>query len=171
VDVGDEAYASFSAWAASRQDHLLRAAYLLTGDHHRAEDLLQDALIKVARRWHRLRDGNPEAYARRVIYHSHVSWWRRRRETPVEEIHGQRLGHAEATERGIVLEQALARLTAKQRKVIVARYVDDLSERQTAELLGVSLGTVKSQTSAAVRRLRDEAPELVELRVWEDGRS
>jgi RNA polymerase sigma-70 factor (sigma-E family) len=171
VDVSDEANASFSAWATSRQDHLLRTAYMLAGDHHRAEDLLQDALIKVARRWHRLRDGNPEAYARRVIYHSHVSWWRRLRETPVEEIHGQRLGHAEETERAIVVEQALARLTVKQREVIVARYVDDLSERQTAQLLGVSLGTVKSQASVAIRRLRDEAPELVELRMWEDGPS
>jgi RNA polymerase sigma-70 factor (sigma-E family) len=171
VDVSDEAYASFSAWAASRQDHLLRTAYVLTGDHHRAEDLLQDALIKVARRWRRLRDGNPEAYARRVIYHSHVSWWRRRRETPVEEIYAQRLGHAEATERAVVLEQALARLPARQREVIVARYVDDLTERQTAQLLGVSLGTVKSQASAAIQRLRDEAPELVELRTREDGPS
>jgi DNA-directed RNA polymerase specialized sigma24 family protein len=65
-----------------RASSLLRSAYLLTGDLHRAEDLLQDALLKAALRWGRLRDGNPDAYVRTILYRDHISWWRRRRDSP-----------------------------------------------------------------------------------------
>jgi len=67
----------FSEWAAGSQQQLLRTAYLLTGDLHRAEDLVQEALVKVALRWGRLRVGNPHAYARRVLVNDNISWWRR----------------------------------------------------------------------------------------------
>lgn len=162
MDLTDEALTSFTAWVGLRRDVLLRTAYLLTGDRQRAEDLLQDALVKVARRWGRLRDGNPDGYVRQVLYHSHVSWWRSHREVPVPELYGG-VQVEDKTDNRIILRQALARLTSKQRAVIVLRFMDDATERETAEILGVSVGTVKSQTAAAVRRLRANAPELGEL--------
>ena len=73
---GDEE--AFRRWAGERQLALLRTALLLTGDHHRAEDLVQEALTKVALRWRRLASGNPEAYARRIIVRDNISWWRKR---------------------------------------------------------------------------------------------
>ncbi len=69
----------FIEWVAGHQRQLLRSAYLLTGDLHRAQDLVQEALVKVALRWSRLRTGNPTAYARRILVHDNVSWWRRHR--------------------------------------------------------------------------------------------
>jgi len=75
-DAHDE-NADFVDWVASRQHALLRTAYLMTGDLHRAEDLLQGALIKVADRWRRVRDGNPDAYIRTILYRDNVSWWRK----------------------------------------------------------------------------------------------
>lgn len=160
----DDARDSFTAWVAARRDSLLRSTYLLTGDRQRAEDLLQEALVKVARRWGRLRDTNPDAYIRKVIYHDSVSWWRSRREVPVAEVRDVVRQQDGAADQGMLIQQALARLTAKQRAVIVLRYVEDLTEVEAAGALGVSVGTVKSQTSAALRRLRERAPELMELR-------
>lgn len=160
----DEVEADFTDWVVSRQHRMLRTAYLLTGDVHRAEDLLQEALIKVAMRWPKLRDGNPDAFVRTVLYRDNVSWWRRRRESPVAEPTDSAARHdADATERGMLVREALAVLTAKQRAVLVLRYFDDLTERETAEILGISIGTVKSQTFAALSRLRERAPELAVL--------
>ena len=76
---------SFTTWATSCERQLLRSAYLLTGDLHRAEDLVQEALTRVALRWSRLHDGHPTAYARTIIVRDNISWWRRRRETSVAE--------------------------------------------------------------------------------------
>ncbi len=166
----DEARDSFTAWVASRRDSLLRSTYLLTGDIGRAEDLLQESLVKVARRWSRLRDSNPDAYIRKVIYHQHVSWWRTRREVPVPEVLGVAAQSSGDQEGGMLIEQAMRRLTAKQRAVLVLRYLEDLTEVEAAAALGVSVGTVKSQTSAALRRLRERAPELIELRGEGDSR-
>jgi RNA polymerase sigma-70 factor (sigma-E family) len=166
----DEPRPDFADWVASRQHRLLRTAYLMTGDLHRAEDLLQEAFIKVGARWTGLRDGNPDAYVRTILYRDNVSWWRRRRESPVAQVRDVATNrHDDKTERGIVVRNALAGLTAKQRAVLVLRYFDDLSERDTAEILGVSVGTVKSQTSAALTRLRERAPELADL-LHETGR-
>lgn len=160
-----DAEESFTRWAGDRQLALLRTAVLLTGDHHRAEDLVQDALTKVAARWHRLRDGNPDAYARQVIVRTNVSWWRRnRREVvadPPERASAVRL--EPAVDRRMALDRALAQLTPRQRATVVLRFYDDLSERATADVLGVSVGTVKSQTHLALRRMREVAPDLVEL--------
>jgi RNA polymerase sigma-70 factor (sigma-E family) len=160
----------FTEWVVARQHRMLRTAYLMTGDLHRAEDLLQEALIKVALRWPKLREGNPDAFVRTVLYRDNVSWWRRRRESPVEQVTDSAARHdADASERGLLVRQALATLTAKQRAVLVLRYFDDLTARETAEILSVSIGTVKSQTSTALTRLRERAPELADL-ITETGR-
>ena len=156
--------ASFTRWASERQQALLRTAVLLCGDHHRAEDLVQDALTKVAVRWSRLRDQHPDAYARQVMVRTNVSWWRtRRREVLLEGHDRTAAGPAAEVDRRLLLDRALAQLTPRQRATIVLRFYDDLSERDTAAALGVSTGTVKSQTHAALARLRAAAPELAEL--------
>lgn len=152
----------FTAWAAGVERRLLRSAYLLTGDLHRAEDLVQEALVKVALRWDRLRDGNPTAYARTVIVRDNISWWRRRRELPAE-TRDDLAAVSTDPEAALVVRRALARLTPKQRAVVVLRHLDDLSVEDAAAVLGVSVGTVKSQNAAALARLRDGAPELLDL--------
>ena len=157
----DSEWTSFEAWVRASQHRLVRSAFLLTGDLQQAEDLVQDALVKVAARWSRLETENVDAYVRRVMYHDYVSWWRRKRwpvggaqtdnrqvNSPADAIHDQQ-----------VVARALAQLTSKQRAVVVLRYFEDLSEQQTAELLGVRVGTVKSQNSAALKRLRNLGPE------------
>jgi len=153
----------YSEWAAGCQRQLLRSAYLLTGDLQHAEDLVQEALVKVALRWQRLRAGNPTGYARRIIVRDNISRWRqRRREVRVAEVHdaGAVSGDPDLA---MVVRRALARLTPRQRAVVVLRHFDDLSESETAVLLGVSVGTVKSQNAAALARLRTGAPELLDL--------
>ncbi|MFC5728714.1 MULTISPECIES: SigE family RNA polymerase sigma factor [Nocardioides] len=156
---------SFRRWAGERQLALLRSAVLLTGDRHRAEDLVQEALAKVALRWRRLRDGNPEAYARQVIVRDNISWWRKRRHEMVTDRSPQVAvpDPSSASDRRMLLDAALASLTPRQRAVVVLRYYDDLTARATADVLGVSVGTIKSQTHLALARLREAAPELAEL--------
>ena len=154
----------FTDWAGSRQHALLRTAVLLTGDRGRAEDLVQEALVKVATRWARLADGNPDAYARTIIYRDNISWWRRRRDVPVEVLRDDAAAHdMHAVERRMMVAAALDRLTAKQRAVLVMRYFDDLTEAECARLLGISVGTVKSQAHVAIARLRSGSPELADL--------
>lgn len=147
----------FSDWLLAQRSALLRSALLLTGERATAEDLVQEAAIKVAARWERLRDQHPSAYARRIIYRDHATWWRRRRETPAAstgEVGGDRPVDPPDHEQRSVLLDALAELPRGQRAVVVLRYFDDLTERQAAEVLGVSVGTVKSQAHAALARLR-----------------
>lgn len=169
ADRATSAAESFSAWAAPAQQRLLRAAVLLTGDHQRAEDLVQEALVKVALRWSRLQGGSPEAYARTVIVRDNISWWRKHRrevvvEPPdVEPPERPPADLASATERRVLLDRALATLTPRQRAVVVLRFYEDLSVQATAEILGVTAGTVKSQTHLSLRRLAEAAPELAEL--------
>ena len=147
----------FVAWVTGHRTRLLRSAYLLTGDLAHAEDLVQEAVIKVAERWGRLRLGHPTAYARTIIVHDHASWWRRRRETrrptPGRWPRRPETDHAGRS----VLLAALAELPRRQRAVVVLRYFDDLTERETAEVLDVTVGTVKSQAHAALTRLRRHA--------------
>jgi RNA polymerase sigma-70 factor (sigma-E family) len=153
----------FRDFVAARSAALSRTAYLLTGDAQLAEDLVQIALMETARAWHRIR-GHPEAYVRRILYTRNISWWRRRRfrETGLE-------GHDAVaplytdTDLRLTLEDALRRLTVKQRTLLVLRYFEDLTEVQTAEQLGIGVGTVKSMTRQALGRLRVLAPELAEL--------
>jgi RNA polymerase sigma-70 factor (sigma-E family) len=159
----------FDEFVRARTHALLRCAYLLTGDQHLAEDLVQSALARTHRAWRRLHhSGNAEAYTRRTMYHLQVSWWRRRRVAEVlpGNMPDRRITGAENSD-GItlrlLLRDALAGLTAKQRAILVLRYFEDLSETQAAEQLGVSVGTVKSQTSKALARLRERNPGLGEL--------
>jgi RNA polymerase sigma-70 factor (sigma-E family) len=135
---------------------------MLTGDRHAAEDLVQTALAKSWPRWSSItRDDVPEVYVKRVMLNTFISWRRRlwRREVPSEdtrELAGARVGAdvADIVATRRILLDALAGLPPGQRAVIVLRYFDDLSERETADLIGVSVGTVKSQTSKAISRLR-----------------
>ena len=154
--------AGFDAFVHARGAALSRTAYLLTGDHHLAQDLVQAALLQAARHWGRIHT-SPEAYVRRAMYHQNISWWRRRRitETPLASYDGA--AGAGDTDLRLTLDQALARLTAKQRTVLVLRFYEDLTEVETARALGISAGTVKSTTRQALGRLRTLAPELAEL--------
>lgn len=152
----------FTAWMVGVERQLLRSAFLLTGDLHRAEDLVQEALVKVATRWLRLRNGNPTAYARKVLVPDNISAWRRRHDIPVAEVRAETELSSDP-DTALVVRRALARLTPAQRAVVVLRHFDDLSVREAAEVLGVSVGTVKSQNAAALERLRTGAPELLEL--------
>jgi RNA polymerase sigma-70 factor (sigma-E family) len=166
-----DGYDEFAAFARSCQPRLLRAAYLICGDAHLAEDLLQSAFIKVAQRWSRLRDGSPEAYVRTVLYRDAVSWWRRhRREITVAAPPEERAPDTADDEvpLRVVFARALGRLTPKQRAVLVLRFFEDHTEARTAQVLGVSIGTVKSQTAVALRRLRELAPELSALVMTRD---
>jgi RNA polymerase sigma-70 factor (sigma-E family) len=164
VDRGQD---GFRAFVAARSAALARTAYLLTGDRHLAEDLLQEALTRVASRWERLAaGGNPEPYVRRVLYTCAVDGWRRKR--PAEVLDGvprELAGpgdDAETVARRVVLRDALARLTPRQRAVLVLRFYEDRTEVQAADLLGCSVNTVKSQTRHALGRLRELAPELAD---------
>ncbi len=164
---------SFSAFVRARSHALGRAAYLLTGDVHLAEDLVQTALHRAAMRWEKLSaSGDPEAYVRRILYNEHVSWWRRRR---IQESYGgdaPERAAAAATDCDVRLSMraGLARLTPKQRAVLVLRFYEDMSESQAAAVLGVGVGTVKSQTRHALERLRVLAPELEDLLVTKGER-
>ena len=152
---------SFEEYVAARRAALLRTAYLLTGHHEDAEDLVQVTLVKVVPRWSRIAD-HPEPYVRKVLVHESVSRWRRRR---WREVHTDRVPDTSVEGPGadrVALQDALGRLAPRQRAVIVLRYYDDLTERETASLLGVSVGTVKSQARDALARLRELVPELGE---------
>ena len=166
--------AGFRAFVASRSAALHRVAYLLTGDQYLAEDLLQTALLETAIRWRRITAvGDPEPYVRRVLYTRHVSWWRRTRHEPPPlaqpDDHPQAPADgdpdvlAEQAAGRLTVAQALARLTPRQRAVLVLRYFEDLTEVQAGSVLGCSPGTIKSQTRDALRRLRQVAPELADL--------
>lgn len=150
-----------------------RLAFVLAGSHAGAEDLLQTALLKAARRWSRIRRyEQPEAYVRRAIYHAAVSQWRRRREWPVESLPERATPGDPVADlhRRMTVDAALARLTPRQRAVLVLRFYEDRSVEDSAAILGVSTGTIKSQTAYALDRLRVLAPDLVELTREEAGR-
>lgn len=140
---------------------LSRAAYLLTCDHQAAEDLVQETYVVLVRRWQRSGTVDSEAYVRRILYSRFVDGWRRRRlvELPSAALPDAGGGDeaGTATDR-LTLHDALARLTPKQRAVLVLRFYEDLTEAQAAEVLGVSPNTVKSQTRVALQRLRDLVP-------------
>jgi RNA polymerase sigma-70 factor (sigma-E family) len=153
----------FRRFVQARWQALVRTAYLLTGDQGRAEDLVQQTLVKVHRRWdHISRDettGGPYAYTRAALANESASWWRRRR---VAETLGDVPAHADratgdayaAYDTRDELARAVLALPPRMRAVVVLRYFDDLSEAATAEALGMSLGSVKSQASRGLDRLR-----------------
>lgn len=155
----------FREFVEVRYGELLRTAYLLTGSQHAAEDLVQNALLRTMRRWRTVQE--PMAYVRRVMVNDRLSVWRRigSRELLAGVIGewGRDRGRVvrDPAETVVVrdeLLEALERLPARMRTVLVLRFWDDLPEAQIAELLGCAVGTVKSQISRGLTRLRAVLP-------------
>ncbi|MFJ1601343.1 SigE family RNA polymerase sigma factor [Streptomyces sp. NPDC088261] len=148
----------FEEFVTARGPRLLRVAWLLTGDAHLAEDLLQTVLAKVWPKWPRIADENPEAYVRKALVNTSASWRRRRwrSEVPHDDLPEVTAADVFAA---VDLEHSLAlavrRLPARQRAVIVLRYFEDLSVEETAKVLDCRPGTVKSQAAKAMRVLRE----------------
>jgi RNA polymerase sigma-70 factor (sigma-E family) len=152
----------FDEFVAGNLERLLRTAYLITWDAGEAEDLVQECLFKVARRWPRVRGmAQPWAYARRILVNLALDDARGRARRSGELDGAPALVDGPARDLLVGLEtraeliDALARLTPRQRAVLVLRYFNDLTEAQTAEVLGCSPGTVKSSTSRGLARLRE----------------
>jgi RNA polymerase sigma-70 factor (sigma-E family) len=150
---------AFNAYVVARSAGLLRTAYLLTGNRSDAEDLLQTALAKTYLAWDRIRERDAlDGYVRRTLINTQNSFWRRTRpeqlfdevpDTPGRDVPSDRDLHD-------ALWRALGQLSGKQRAMVVLRYYEDLSEAETASVLGVSVGTVKSTTSRALSKLRTD---------------
>jgi RNA polymerase sigma-70 factor (sigma-E family) len=155
VRADDEA--AFEAFVAARSDDLMRTAVLLTRDRGHAEDLVQTALVKAYRRWGRIDGGDPYPYVRRLLVTSAASWRRLRVTQEIVSLPAHDPAGPDDTdafaERDRMTE-ALATLPPRMRAVLVLRYVEDLSEAVTAETLGCSVHTVKSQTVRGLARLR-----------------
>ncbi len=164
MDAAWPADVEFVEYVRARQHMLLRAAYLVCGDLALAEDLLEGALVKLARQWERVRDEQPDAFVRRILYRDAISSWRNRRPEVVgmdalwEEPPDS--WDAEEVERRLDVLRALGGLTPRQRATVVLRYFEDRTEQDTAEVLGVSVGTVRSQTHDALRHLRAALPRV-----------
>lgn len=164
----------FQDFVRARWPQLVRTAYLLTGDVHHAEDLTQTALAKAYRSWRRIsRADNPEAYVRRMLVSCNSDRFRKRRvneslTAAVPERAGCDEGAVRVEERGTLLA-GLAQLPSRQRAVVVLRYWEDLSEAEVAEVLGCSAGTVKSQASKGLAKLRTH-PGLADSRTVSGGR-
>jgi RNA polymerase sigma-70 factor (sigma-E family) len=156
----EERFKGLDALVTDRGGALLATATLLAGGPAAGEDLLQAALERVMRHWHRVRD-EPEIYLRRTIYHLAVDQWRSRRRHP--EVLGKtgtgldvaaQPDRTDAVHLRTALIQGLAQLPPRQRAVLVLRYWEQLSESEAADMLGCSLGTVKSSASRGLARLR-----------------
>ncbi len=155
-----EAGPDFDSWVAARGPAMLRLAYTLTGNRADAEDLLQTALAKTYLAWDRIRERDAvDGYVRRVMVNTQTSWWRRRKvdEHPTDAPPEGPAGRDVTADLDLhdALWTALAGLPRRQRAMVVLRYYEDLSEAETAQVLGVSVGTVKSTTSRALAKLRD----------------
>ena len=167
----------FQSFVIGRWPRLMRTAFLLTGEQHAAEDLVQSTLEKVYVHWRKVGSADdPEAYVRRVMINAHARRHRRRLKEflapkddsgMVREVAdtGDRI--AQADDRSALLE-ALAQLPARQREAVVLRYWEDLTETQTAEAMGCSVGTVKSNAAKGIAKLR-ALPGLAET-VTQGGR-
>jgi RNA polymerase sigma-70 factor (sigma-E family) len=164
-EVGVEPHVDFDEFVRARWLPLLRTARLLTGDQHAAEDLVQETLVRAAQRWSVISAArSPDAYVRRILYTRSVdTWrWRRHQPDPVEPT-GRQVSSADTTthtDARLTLDDALRRLTPKQRAVLVVRFYEDRTEVEAARILGCSPNTVKTQTRHALARLRELAPEL-----------
>ncbi len=149
----------FDAYVHDRSRALLRLAFLLTGDAHHAEDLVQTTLVKVMGRWDQLvAGGDPHAYIRKVLLHTALGWRRRKwqGERPSERLpdHADGPDDVAAVDSRERLRRALLELPPRQRAAVVLRHYEDLSEQEVARELGCSIGTVKSQTARGLDRLR-----------------
>ena len=144
---------AFDAFVRARLPHLLRLGRALTGSEQAGADLVQDALERTLMRWSRIESDDPEGYVRRVMVTRNISAWRRvRRERLTADVPETSY---DVAQRDPALWAALAQLPPRQRAVIALRYYEDLTEAQTAQLLGIAAGTVKSQASKAMARLRE----------------
>ena len=157
--------ADFSAYVRARQKTFARFAYLLTGDPYSAEDLVQSALAKVYAKWDHISGlESPDAYVRKIMVNEHTTWWRRtwrhRERTDSELIRVMDPAGADAPAHDSELWAHVRSLAPQQRAAVVLRYYEDLTEAQTAEILGVSVGTVKSHTSRALSSLRRSMKEV-----------
>jgi RNA polymerase sigma-70 factor (sigma-E family) len=176
ADRRDHRDADFAAYLAARQASLLRTAYLLTGNRHDAEDLVQTAFAKLYLSWDKVRDqGSMDGYVRRILVNEHNSLWRRawkKREHNVEDdtLHRLERPHHDMPDDGTgsALWDVVQTLPRKARAVVVLRYYEEMSEAETAAVLGISVGTVKSQTSRALATLRARAPQNLNPRVSEE---
>jgi RNA polymerase sigma-70 factor (sigma-E family) len=150
--------ADFAAYMAARQASLLRTAYLLTGDRHTAEDLVQTAFAKLYLSWDRVqRRELVDGYVRRILVNEHNSLWRRpwkRNEHSTDTLPDRAFVDVHHDGVNEALWEFMQTLPRKQRAVVVLRYYEDLSEAETAQVLGISVGTVKSQASRALAALR-----------------
>jgi len=157
--VDEQGREAFRAFVVARSSTLLRTAYLLTGNRADAEDLLQTTLAKTYLSWDRIRDREAiDGYVRRTMVNAQTSFWRRKKPEALYDDVPERPDRDQHADSDLhdALWNALARLPRKQRATVVLRYYEDLSEAETASILGVSVGTVKSTTSRALAKLRDD---------------
>jgi len=159
--VSEENHPSFDAFVAARGSALLRHAYVLTGDRYLAEDLVQETLAHLYRRWDKVAaTTSPEAYVKTSVTRQFLSWRRRRSsgERPTDHVPESPSAYdgTDAVDDDDVLWRLLARLPRKQRAILALRFYDDQSDQQIAEILGVSASTVRSQASRALATLRDQ---------------
>jgi RNA polymerase sigma-70 factor (sigma-E family) len=150
---GDAEFVEFVRAASGRLAH---AAFLMTGDHHQAEDATQTALVRTYASWSRVRQDDAYGYARRVMVNHIVDTWRRPiRELPSDDVPHRRSADVadEVTDRRW-LHSVLGSLSPRERAIVVLRYYFDLAEQQVARELDVSVGTVKSTSSRALEKLR-----------------
>ena len=157
-----QAREDFRSYVTGRSAALLRTAYLLTGNRADAEDLLQTALAKTYLSWDRIRDREAvDGYVRRIMVNTQTSWWRRRKvdERPTDRLPDRGGGRDDTADLELhdALWTALSALPKRQRAMVVLRYYEDLSEAETAQVMGVSVGTVKSTTSRALSKLREDS--------------
>jgi RNA polymerase sigma-70 factor (sigma-E family) len=153
----------FAEFAAASYGGLRHAGYLLTGDRHSAEDAAQTALVRTYAAWPRVRRDDAYAYARKVLVNHLTDRWRRRgREYPVGELPEREASPDPADDVALRhwVTGALATLTAKERAVVVMRYLFDQPEAAVAKDLGISVGTVKSTSSRALAKLRVRAEDI-----------
>jgi RNA polymerase sigma-70 factor (sigma-E family) len=158
VDVGTGGDDGFEAFVGARWLPMVATAYLVTADRGVAEDCVQEALVRMHRRWRRINAEGRVAYANRAVINAALSWRRRRRLTEVPlsaEAHSPVLEAHDPQDLDPRLLAALWSLPPRARATVVLRFVEDRSEAETAELLGCSVGTVKSASSRGLARLRE----------------
>jgi RNA polymerase sigma-70 factor (sigma-E family) len=177
VTMGDRAQvrdAEFEAYMQARQPSLLRTAYLLTGNRHNAEDLVQTSLAKLYLAWDKVQDrGSVDGYVRRIMVNENNSLWRRgwKKREHASDALPERPSVDEYDEgQSSALWDVVQTLPRKQRAVVVLRYYEQLTEAEVAEILGISVGTVKSQASRALATLRERANPSLHPRNSEEER-
>ena len=155
---GDGTDAEFTAFMQAHSADLLRTAWLLVGDAHRAEELVQHALVRTYASWSRIRRDDPLAYTRRTLVNLRIDTWRRRRRevlsAPEHLPEGASAGTLGPSDDRDQLVRALALLSPRQRRIVVLRHFVGLPEAEVAAELGVSVGTVKSTASRSLATLR-----------------